>query len=354
MAENSGIQWLTRDGINGATFNPWYSCSHAMYVGSDSREHVHPGCLNCYAEDLMDNRYGKCIWGSSGNRVVTSPGYWRKPDQWNRRATNRYRMSVFPSLCDPFEDWTGPMVNASGIRGFMSESRPLQPRWPTVGESLDGMRPLEMNDVRRKLFWEIDHTEWLDWLLFTKRPQNVLKMWPTIEQSGLAALQAAVEPLQVGHLRWPRQNVTLCYSASNQETLNYGVPLSLHCHGLCPTIGISLEPMLGVVDMRHVKLEVGTIDVLRGVYPGLPDGINPRIGWVIIGVESDGPRVGRLGDFASEADWWDAAAFVVQQCVDAGTPVFLKQGPRNGRIVDRLEDFPEPCRVRQFPVLAAV
>lgn len=320
MAETSSIQWLSRNGINGATWNPWISCQHATYVGSDGKQHAHPGCLFCYAEDLMDTRYNKCVWGNNGNRVVTSPSYWRKPDVWNRKARNSHRLPVFPSLCDPFEDWQGPMVNASGARGFITHDR--KRKWLSDEATDEGMRPMIMEDVRFDFMMLIDHTEWIDWLLFTKRPQNVRNMWP---------LHIATGGDRDNH----RTNVTLCYSASNQETLLYGAPLVLECLDLCPVVGISLEPMLGSVNLRAIPN-----------YQSL--------GWVIVGCESNGPRVGRLGDFIRESDWWDGAAFVLQQCKEAGIPAYMKQGPCNGRVIHSENEFPASCRVRQFPTMPAV
>lgn len=323
MAENSSIGWLQRDGVNGATWNPWISCAHATYIGSDGKEHVHPGCLHCYAENLMDTRYGKCQWGSNGNRVVTAPDYWRKPDVWNRKARSRYRMPVFPSLCDPFEDWRGPMVVADGRRLGINDAGKRQPFTEPSdhGESLWGnlRRWATMDDIRFDMFMQIDHTENLDWLLFTKRPQNVMRMWPL-----------PISEADSNNAR--RDNVTICYSASNQETLNYGGPLVYRCADLCHATGVSLEPFLG-----PVIFPFGTI----------------RHDWVIVGCESNGNQVGRLGEFKTERQWWDAAADVVRQCAVAGVPCFLKQGPKNGRIVTEPADFPAECRVREFPAHVA-
>jgi protein gp37 len=49
MGENSAIEWTTH------TFNPWIGCTK-----------VAPGCAHCYAEVLMDHRYGKAEWGPTG------------------------------------------------------------------------------------------------------------------------------------------------------------------------------------------------------------------------------------------------------------------------------------------------
>src|SRR3984885_13381783 len=51
--EYSNIEWTTH------TFNPWIGC-----------QHVSPGCDHCYAEAMMDHRYGKLEWG----RTVSASG----------------------------------------------------------------------------------------------------------------------------------------------------------------------------------------------------------------------------------------------------------------------------------------
>ena len=69
MGENSKIEWTDH------TFNPWIGC-----------QHVSPGCDHCYAEAMMDHRYGKVEWGPHGERKRTSEGNWKNPVRWNREA----------------------------------------------------------------------------------------------------------------------------------------------------------------------------------------------------------------------------------------------------------------------------
>lgn len=69
MAENTKIEWADH------TFNPWIGCTK---VGAP--------CDNCYAEALMDHRYGRVVWGNDGERVRTSAGTWAKLRKWNRAA----------------------------------------------------------------------------------------------------------------------------------------------------------------------------------------------------------------------------------------------------------------------------
>jgi protein gp37 len=87
--ENSKIEWTDN------TFNPWIGCTR-----------VSPGCQHCYAETLMDQRYGRVKWGPQGTRQRTSEANWKKPLQWNRQAEKEgRRIKVFcASLADVFED----------------------------------------------------------------------------------------------------------------------------------------------------------------------------------------------------------------------------------------------------------
>lgn len=69
MAENTKIEWCDH------TWNPWIGCTK---VGAP--------CDNCYAEELMDRRYGRVVWGNEGERVRTSPSTWGQLRKWNRMA----------------------------------------------------------------------------------------------------------------------------------------------------------------------------------------------------------------------------------------------------------------------------
>src|SRR6266404_3416295 len=126
MAENSKIEWCDH------TFNPWIGC-----------QKVSPGCDHCYAEAMMDKRYGRVKWGPHGERKRTSEDNWKKPLVWAKRA-NGHRPRVF---CASLADWLDNRV---------------APRW--------------RSDLGRL----IEDTPELDWLLLTKRPENYEKLapWP--------------------------------------------------------------------------------------------------------------------------------------------------------------------------------
>lgn len=69
MAENSKIEWTDH------TWNPWIGCAK---VGAP--------CDNCYAEVLMDHRYGRVQWGPHGERSRTSASTWAQLRKWDRAA----------------------------------------------------------------------------------------------------------------------------------------------------------------------------------------------------------------------------------------------------------------------------
>jgi protein gp37 len=125
VVENSGIEWTRH------TFNPWLGCTK-----------VSPPCDNCYAEKWAMRFPGnRMLW--SGERRRTSAAYWREPLKWNRKASDAgERHRVFcASLADVFDNQAAP-------------------------------------DWRRDLFDLIHRTPDLDWMLLTKRPQNIAKMLP--------------------------------------------------------------------------------------------------------------------------------------------------------------------------------
>ena len=143
--KNSGIEWTHH------TFNAWIGCRK-----------VSPACKHCYAETLT-NRFGGDF---AGTRRLTTDAYWRQPIQWNREAEKSgTRPRVFcASLADVFEDWDGHIHDAKG---------------EIVWHEAAGLT-LDMDAVRDRLFDLIIDTPYLDWLLLTKRPENIWDMWPKL------------------------------------------------------------------------------------------------------------------------------------------------------------------------------
>ncbi len=73
MAENSKIECTDH------TFNPWIGCTK-----------VSPACDGCYAENLMDKRYGRVTWGAGEDRVRTAPANWRNTARFTLYVTSGY------------------------------------------------------------------------------------------------------------------------------------------------------------------------------------------------------------------------------------------------------------------------
>jgi protein gp37 len=126
MGKNSSIEWTHH------TFNPWWGCSK-----------ISSACDNCYAEKWA-KRSGQEVWGASADRRFFGDSHWNEPIKWNRDAEkSRSRQRVFcASMADVFE-----------------------------GRS-------DLDASRKKLWNVIFQTPMLDWLLLTKRIENVDKMVP--------------------------------------------------------------------------------------------------------------------------------------------------------------------------------
>jgi protein gp37 len=248
MGENSKIEWCDH------TFNPWIGCTE-----------VSPACDHCYARTEQQDRYHRALWGNH-SRVRTSDGNWDKPARWNRDAGKLgKRQKVFcASLADVFDN--------------------------------------QVDDAWRQDLWDlICVCPDLDWLLLTKRPQNM----------------AAMLPPDWGH-GWP--NVWLGTTVENQEEADRRIPHLLRVPAMVHFL--SCEPLLGPLDL---SLHMGTWPIRdpskhrtewdSAIY-------NEGIGWVICGQES--------GPHARETDLdWERS--IRDQCANADTPFFLKQHVVDGR-----------------------
>lgn len=287
----------------GYTFNPWRGCTK-----------VHTGCANCYAERGAKRNPGTLgIWGDHGTRVVASEDMWKQPIKWDAAAAKSgVRKRVFcSSLADVFEDWRGWVLDAAGaVVWWCNDCRIFR----KIGDSSHGAccgkcgsgngRQATLDDVRERLFSLIDLTPNLDWLLVTKRPENIPQMMPT-----------------------RRENVWLLTSVSDQATADRMIPELLKCRDLAPVLGVSAEPLVEPIRLDQVQwegiCEINTLTGTHGVYRPL-QGKGPHLDWVIVGGES-GPKARRC-----ERQW---VGSIVNQCRTASVPCFVKQ--MGSFIVDR-------------------
>ena len=294
MGETTKIQWCDH------TLNPWVGC-----------QKVHAGCTNCYAEDMMDKRYGKAQWGPQGTRVLTSTANWKKPLAWDRQAgESGERRRVFcGSLCDWAEDWQGPLLGSDGLIERIE-----------AGNKGD---MLTMDDARFRLLDMAAQCSNLNWLFLTKRPERVagiLRAWLR-GQCGRESPHGAV--------RIP-SNWWFGCSVSDQETADRLVPELLAIRKVAPDskLFVSYEPALGPVDWTRITAGClcpqnpdHRVDVLRGGFWSRNMGfVNhsdmPSLDWLIIGGES-GPHARPCN-----VDW---IRNTVEQCNLAVLPVFVKQ-----------------------------
>lgn len=320
MAANTKIQWATH------TMNPWRGCSK-----------VHTGCANCYAEATSKrNETILGTWGPNGTRVVAAERAWSEVLKWNKAAAKlSERPRVFcASLADVFEDWSGPMLNHNGEPLYrVSENggtaRPGE--WSTCA-ALGPCWALTLDVVRRRLFALIDSTPALDWLILTKRPENVRKFWPAVD---VHSQEQADDRNERGELY--RRNVWIGTSISDQETADKWTPRLLGLDDLAPVRFLSAEPLVGPIDFAMRTDGTGGSALNFA-------GVN----LVIVGGES-GP-----GARPCSVEW---VRDIVRQCAEANVACFVKQlgsnvepficlaDPKGGNP----DEWPKDLRVRQMP-----
>jgi protein gp37 len=236
MGEETGISWCDM------TFNPWIGCTK-----------VSPGCAHCYAE--RDNTYRKwnpAGWGKGVHRKRTSKANWDKVRKWDKLAAI---------------DHTTPRVFCASLADVLDEEAPEE--W------------------RHNLWQLIDECKNLEWLLLTKRPENIWRMLPD---------------------RWlfnPPAHIRLGITAENQEMFIERAPLLLkYWEG---KNFLSLEPLLGPIELYNVSGWENTAYWW---------GKKLRFDWVIVGGES--------GSDARPMDpnWVRSLG---SQCQAAHAPFFFKQ-----------------------------
>jgi protein gp37 len=267
MAENSDIQWTDH------TWNPWIGCTQ-----------VSPGCANCYAKTMMDDRYGRVKWGAGQERSRTSEANWKHPAKWNRQAEKlgiRYRVFC-SSLADIFDN-------------------EVSVEW------------------RQDAFRVIESCKNLDWLLLTKRPQNIISMVESISGDFFS--------------KWARQNPHVWFGCTieDQQRYNERSPYMQDVRSRGSKVFYSCEPLLGRVNLYLLS--------------------NP-VDWVIVGGES--------GSKARETSL-SAIRGVVHQCQANETPCLVKQLGKSPVTMDgdrwsisdshggNIDEFPSDLKIREFP-----
>lgn len=277
MGENTKIEWADH------TASFWEGCVK-----------VSPGCAHCYAESF-EKRVGNDVWGKLKPRKWTKggPALIRK---LNKKAAAAGRIdTVFVNdLGDFFEDFAGPVVDHQGHRVFHENfGYTVDPEFPAQRDN-----PCLISDLRADAFPLFDQCQNLIFMLLTKRPENVLRMW-------CSHVNTDGKPPSMLH----RPNVWLGTSIENQEQADKRIPELLKCRDLSPVLFLSCEPLLGPLEFSNVTKRADA------VFQWGKKALN-GIDWVIVGGES-GPGARPL-----HPDW---ARSIRDQCVAVGVPLFFKQ-----------------------------
>jgi protein gp37 len=236
VSQETAISWCDH------TFNPWWGCVK-----------VSPACQHCYAE-TFSKRVGQKVWGIDAPRRFFGPDHWNEPLKWNAAAVKAgVRRRVFcASMADVFED-----------------------------------RP-EFVSPRADVFLTVEETPMLDWLILTKRPENILRLMPKFWKG---------RP-------WP--NVWFGATVESQE---YAAPRLSELLDVPAVVHfVSAEPLLGPLDLTEF---LPGDAFTHSEYP-----MCAPLTWVIAGGES-GPHAR-----PSHPEWFRSLR---DQCQLAGVPFHFKQ-----------------------------
>ncbi|NYZ12868.1 DUF5131 family protein [Azospirillum sp. RWY-5-1] len=310
MGDKTGIQWTE------ATWNPVAGCTV-----------VSPGCTNCYAMKdaarivrmggkgakkyvgLTRDSKGGPVW--TGDIRIADDDTFAMPLRWRRP-----RGIFVNSMSDLFHTDV-PFVVAARVwwvigqcAGFLDPSRTrghrfqiLTKRSARMAEFLAGWANTEIRRGWIENLYEQGRGEVFDWM-------NGPAYWPDV---------------------FP--NLTIGFSAENQERFDARWADLRHLAGTGWTIMVSVEPCLGSIRLPPDFLALG------------------HRGWVIVGGES-GPKARLMPEHC--------VLPILHQCRDAGVPFYLKQlgtamaavlGLRHPKGGEPAE-WPEDLRVREFPGMA--
>lgn len=252
------IEWCRNpDGTKGESWNPIkMRCTP-----------VSEGCQNCYSKRILSRNLPGMNYPAKGEPPRLDFQAWSQPLHW--RKPRRVFVMSMGDLFHEDVDWN------SQFKVF--QMMVLNPK----------------------------HT----FIILTKRPQIMLRQMADIWfHMGRNALGRGPLPLP---------NVWLGVTAENQRTADERIPILLKIPAAVRFV--SVEPMLGPVDLCHVQtdmVEINTLTGDHGVYRPHQGKSDNHLNWIICGGET-GPG----------ARWMNAlwATDLRDQCKDAGVPFFFKQ-----------------------------
>lgn len=250
MAYKTNIGWCDH------TFNPWMGCTK-----------VSPACDHCYAEELMANTYKKVEWGPDAKRKRTSDANWKKVRKWNADAEKRGVLETV--FCASLAD----------VAEYKSE----------------------LAEIRADLITLIRECKSLVFLLLTKRPQNLKRMFPedVLRRCGVG--------ITAEDQKW--YDKRLPHLAQTPARFRF----------------LSIEPLLS-------PLNLGLVGTMPKTWGWGYQPVASAIDWIIVGGES--------GRYRREMDM-EVFEDVCKQVVLDNIPLYVKQDSalkpeQQGRINDKL------------------
>ena len=267
MAANSNIEWTD------STVNFWWGCTK-----------VGPGCDHCYAE-TWSKRTGGNIWGTGVPR---------------RKIKSA--VALLHRLDNDYSWWAADHA----IAGYHQTSRRR-----VFIQSMSDLFDLEVP------------VEWF------------AEAWQTIERCSRLHIQIVTKRISavekrlaaIGITTWPKHaglTITVC----NQAEADRDIPrlLALKEKLGIPWVGLSMEPLLGPVDLERVtvphpiyEMVSAKLNALIGETFDLGDASisrHPGLDWIIVGGESG------AGARPMHPDW---VRSLRDQCIAAEVPFFFKQ-----------------------------
>lgn len=253
-------------------------------------------------------------WRGVKRRDVAPESNWRLPLQWDRDAAKAgvRRRVLCGSMMDWAEQWDQP-VWRDGRQLLVADEEP--DRWvprpngserltPTEEANLlNGVyRQLWLTDVRRRMFDTMKRTKHLDWMLLTKRPENVHAI--AAELSGFYDFFDEQPQYWIGT------------SVKDQAAADVRIPQLLRIPAAVRFV--ILEPLTGPVDLKPYLPSPSGEPTCMNHFTG------PFIDWVIVGSES-GPNARPMNE-----DW---VRSLRDQCQAAGVLFFYKQRTEGGKKV---------------------
>lgn len=260
MAENSAIEWTDH------TVNFWIGCTR-----------VSPACDHCYAERdwSMEGRFARVEWGPHGERSPTKDPMREVARIAAGAAKRGRRERVF---VNSLSDWADNHKSIS-------------------------------DDLRASIFDAARLHPGIDFILLTKRPQNIARYLPGDWGNGY-------------------RNVWLGVTAENQEEADRRIPILLATPAAVRWV--SAEPLLGPVKLHERLGDDWLASGLSGERRGLD--------WIVVGGESG------AGARPMHPAW---ARSIRDQCAEAGVPFFMKQ--MSGATKRAMPTIPDDLMIREYP-----